>query len=206
MGGRGGGRGFKGGGGAGGNRGGTSQNQQYVRDKREEIKNFLGFYKRTDSVCIDLYQPEFFRRKPTWEEMAIFVSQQLCVTAVLKSSLKDIQLHPVKKHLFIKFKDTVSRDLVADKLKAGVDWPAFEAKVHGWAMDKPVIVVRLHGVSPESTKREIADVMAQYGEILDIDIGYISKKLLPGVTNGTWTIKMIWDENKSLPSFVFMKE
>ena len=95
MGGRGGGRGFKGGGGAGGNRGGTSQNQQYVRDKREEIKNFLGFYKRTDSVCIDLYQPEFFRRKPTWEEMAIFVSQQLCVTTILKSSLKDIQLHPV---------------------------------------------------------------------------------------------------------------
>ena len=95
---------------------------------------------------------------------------------------------------------------MADKLKAGVDWPAFEARVHGWAMDKPVIVVRLHGVSPESTKREIADVMAQYGEILDIDIGYISKKLLPGVTNGTWTIKMILDENKSLPSFVFMKE
>ena len=199
------GRGFKGGGG--GNREGPAQQQQQnVRDKREEIKNFLGFYKRTDSVCIDLYQPEFFRRKPTWEEMALFVSQQLCLSPHLRAALKDIQLHPVKKHLFLKFRDTMSRDQVASKLKSGVEWPAFEAKVHGWAMDKPVIVVRLHGVSPESTKQEIEDVMVQYGEVLDLDIGYISKKVLPGVTNGTWTVKMIMKEGKTLPSFVFMKE
>ena len=78
MGGRGGGgkRWSKGGG---DNRGGGSApNQQWqpsnARDKREEIKNFLGFYKRKDSVCIDLYQPEFYWKKPTWEEMALFVS------------------------------------------------------------------------------------------------------------------------------------
>ena len=208
----GGGRGFKGGGVGGGGGGGgfrgNNQNhqQQNIRDKREEIKNFLGFYKRTDSVCIDLYQPEFYRRRPSWEEMAVFVSQQLFLSATLKASLKDIQLHPVKKHLFIKFRDTLSRDMVATKLKTGVEWPAFEAKVHGWAMDKPVIVVRLHGVSPESTKQEIEAVMVQYGDVLDADIGYISKKLLPGVTNGTWTVKMILHEGKVLPSFVFMKE
>ena len=65
----GGGRGFKGGGGGsrGDGGGGVGRPQQNVRDKKEEIKNFLGFYKRTDSVCIDLYQPEFFRRKPTLE-------------------------------------------------------------------------------------------------------------------------------------------
>ena len=95
---KGGGRGFKGGGG--------NKSHQNVRDKREEIKNFLGFYKRTDSVCIDLYQPEFFRRKPTWEEMAVFVSQQLCLSPILRADLKDIQLHPVKKHLFLKFRNT----------------------------------------------------------------------------------------------------
>ena len=201
----GGGRGFRGGGGAVGG-GGASRPQQNVRDKKEEIKNFLGFYKRTDSVCIDLYQPEFFRRKPTWEEMALFVSQQLCLSAPLRAALKDIQLHPVKKHLFLKFRNASSRDQVAAKLKAGVDWPAFEAKVHGWAMDKPVIVVRLHGVSPESHKQDIEAVMSQYGEVLDVDIGFISKKLLPGVTNGTWTVKMILDEEKVLPSFVFMKD
>ena len=199
----GGGRGFKGGGGS---RAGPTQQQQNIRDKREEIKNFLGFYKRTDSVCIDLYQPEFFRRRPTWEEMAIFVSQQLCLSGPLRAALKDIQLHPVKKHLFLKFKDTGSRDQVASKLKSGVEWPAFEATVHGWAMDKPVIVVRIHGVSPESSKQDIQGVMNQYGEVLDVEIGYISKKLLPGVTNGTWTVKMILKEDKVLPSFVFMKE
>ena len=199
------GRGFKGCGGV-SRGGGLSQQQQNVRDKREEIKNFLGFYKRTDSVYIDLYQPEFYRRRPTWEEMAVFVSQQLCLTGTLRAALKDIQLHPVKKHLFLKFRDTVSRDTVATKLKNGVEWPAFEAEVHGWAMDKPVIVVRIHGVSPESSKQEIENVMSRYGEVLDAEIGYISKKLLPGVTNGTWTVKMILEEVKVLPSFVFMKE
>ena len=182
-------KGGKAGGGQGANNGPANHSQQWqhsnIRDKREEIKNFLGFYKRKDSVCIDLYQPEFYRKKPTWEEMAVFVSQQLCQTADLRAALKDIQLHPVKKHLFIKFRDTVNRDLVAVKLKSGVEWPAFEAKVHGWAMDKPVIVVRLHGVSPESFKRDIEAAMAQYGDVLDVDIGYISKKLLPGVTNYT---------------------
>ena len=43
----------------------------------------------------DLYQPEFNRKKPTWDDMAEFVSQQLCQTAELKAALKDIQLHPV---------------------------------------------------------------------------------------------------------------
>ena len=134
MGGRGGGgrggRGPRGGGGGGSNQQQWQQSSA-ARDKREEIKNFLGFYKRKDSVCIDLYQPEFFRKKPTWEEMAIFVSQQLCQTADLRASLKDVQLHPVKKHMFINFRDTTSRDLVAGKLKTGVEWPSFEAKVHG---------------------------------------------------------------------------
>ena len=113
----GGGRGFKGGGGS---RAGPTQQQQNIRHKREEIKNFLGFYKRTDSVCIDLYQPQFFRRRPSWEEMAILVSQQICLSGPLRAAIKDIQLHPVKKHLFLKFKDTGSRDQVASKLKSGV--------------------------------------------------------------------------------------
>ena len=210
MGGGGGGRRWKGGGVPVGHPSEAANNQQWqqtsVSDRREEIKNFLGFYKRKDSVCIDLYQPEFYRKKPSWEDMAVFVSQQLCQTAELKAALKDIQLHPVKKHLFIKFRNTICRDQVAAKLKTGVEWPAFEAKVHGWGMDKPVIVVRLHGVSPESNKNDIENVMSQYGDVLDIDIGYISKKLLPGVTNGTWTVKMVLLEGKVLPSFVFMKE
>ena len=98
--------------------------------KREEIKNFLGFYKRTDSICIDLYQPEFFRRKPSWEEMADFVSQQLCLTAPLRAAL-GYPASPCEKHLFIKFRNTSSRDQVAAQLNVGVEWPAFEAKVHG---------------------------------------------------------------------------
>ena len=120
MGGRGGGKRWgKGGSDSRGGGGNIPHNQHWqptnARDKREEIKNFLGFYKRKDSVCIDLYQPEFYRKKPTWEEMALFVSQQFCLSAESRASLQDIQLHPVKKHLFIKFRNTINRDLVAEK-------------------------------------------------------------------------------------------
>ena len=38
--------------------------------------------------------------------------------------------------------------------------------------------------------------MGQYGELLDIDIGYISRKVLPGVTIGTWTVKDDLDRRK----------
>ena len=43
-----------------------------------------------------------------------------------------------------------------------------------------MIIVRLHGFSPESHKKDIEAVMAQYGDVLDVDIGYSSKILLPG--------------------------
>ena len=40
---------------------------------REEIRKFLNFYKRRNSVCVDLYQPAFYNRKPNWEDLADFV-------------------------------------------------------------------------------------------------------------------------------------
>ena len=40
---------------------------------REEIRKFLNFYKRRNSVCVDLYQPAFYTKKPNWEDLAEFV-------------------------------------------------------------------------------------------------------------------------------------
>ena len=39
---------------------------------REEIRKFLNFYKRRNSLCVDLYQPAFYDRKPNWEDLADF--------------------------------------------------------------------------------------------------------------------------------------
>ena len=66
----------------------------------------------------------------------------LCPTTQLRADLEDVQLHPVKKHLLIKFKSVLSRDAVAEKLAGdGLEWPAFNTKVQGWVMDKPVMFV-----------------------------------------------------------------
>ena len=126
--------GAEGGGGGDGRGGGRNQRrvQNNVRETREDVKKFLTFYKRTKSICIDLYCPAFYKRKPYYDELADFVHDILCPTAKLRDDLLDVQLHPVKKNLFIKFKTVDSRDFVAEKLSGeGLEWPAFNTKSSG---------------------------------------------------------------------------
>ena len=47
--------------------------------------------------------------------------------------------------------------------------------------------------------------MGQYGEILDAQKGFISKKL-PGCTNGIWTVRLVMKAGVSLPPFLLMKD
>ena len=132
----------RGGGGRGsavGGKGGSARNMQ----GREEIRKFLNFYQRKNSVCVDLYQPAFYSKKPNWEDLADFVYSVLAVGStsapqMIRSAVKDVQLHPVKKLLFLKFNEQHVRDEVAARLQAGLVWPAFDTTVSGWAMDKPV--------------------------------------------------------------------
>ena len=88
---------------------------------REELRKFLNFYKRKNSVCVDLYQPAFFAKKPNWEDLAEFVYSVLSVGSnsgpgLIRAAVKDVQLHPVKKLLFLKFTDQQIRDKVATRL------------------------------------------------------------------------------------------
>ena len=101
---------------------------------------------------------------------------------VIRAAVLDIQLHPVKKLLFIKFSDKPVRDEVVGRLQAGLNWEAFDTVVTGWSMDKPMERVRVLGTSPETDEAEIRLVLGQYGEIVDAKKGLISKKL-PGCTN-----------------------
>ena len=135
---------------------------------REEIRKFLNFYKRKNSVCVDLYQPAFYAKKPNWEDMAEFVYSVLFVGStsapgLIRAAVKDVQLHPVKKLLFLKFTDQQIRDEVATRLQAGLVWPTFNTTVTGWAMDKPVERVRVLGVSPETDEAGVRSVMGRYG-------------------------------------------
>ena len=201
------GRGGGGGGGdAQGSRGGSSGDMK----GREEIRKFLNFYKRRNSICVDLYQPAFYTKKPNWEDLAEFVYSVLAVGGTsspqqIRTAVVDIQLHPVKKLLFLKFDDQSIRNEVATRLQTGLVWPAFATTVTGWGMDKPVERVRVLGVSPETDEVGVRSVLEVYGEILEARKGLISKKL-PGCTNGIWTVKLIMDKEKSLPPFLIMKE
>ena len=86
---------------------------------------------------------------------------------VIRAGVQDIQLHPVKKLLFIKFTEQQLRDEVAVRLQAGLAWPVFDTTVTGWSMDKPFERVRVLGTSPETDQAGIRKVLGQYGEILD---------------------------------------
>ena len=202
--------GVGGGGRAGGTRGGGGNRVKDVQN-REDIRKFLNFYKRKNSVCVDLYQPAFYTKKPNWEDLAEFVYSVLSVGSisapgVIRAAVKDVQLHPVKKLLFLKFSDQKIRDEVATRLQAGLVWPAFDTSVTGWAMDKPVERFRVLGASPETDESGIRIVLQKYGQVLEAKKGFISPKKLPGCSNGIWTVKMILEKDQSLPPFLIMKE
>ena len=190
--------------------GGRKRPDARERQGNEEIRKFLNFYKRRNSLCIDLYLPAFFKRKPTYDDLADLVYSVLSVGGVspphvIRPAVLDIQLHPVKKLLFIKFSDQLIRDEVVVRLQAGLHWAAFDTIVTGWSMDKPMERVRVLGTSPETNEAEIRQVLGQYGEIVDAQKGLISRKL-PGCTNGIWTVKMFLGEGMTLPPFLIMKD
>ena len=161
-------------------------------------------------MCVDLYLPAFFQRKPSYDDLAEFVYSVLSEGGtspphVIRSAVLDIQLHPVKKLLFIKFTDQLVRDEIVGRLQAGLNWTAFDTVVTGWSMDKPMERVRVLGTSPETDEAEIRSVLGQYGEIVEAQKGLISRRL-PGCTNGIWTVKMFLKEGKGLPPFLIMKD
>ena len=197
------------GGGGGYHAGGRRRPAARERQGNEEIRKFLNFYKRRNSLCVDLYLPAFFQKKPSYEDLAEFVYTVLSVGGtsppqVIRAAVKDIQLHPVKKLLFIKFSEQHLRDEVVTRLQRGLVWPAFDSTVTGWSMDKPMERIRVLGTSPETDEVEMRQILGQYGEILEAQKGLISQKL-PGCTNGIWTVKMFVFEGKSLPPVEWTK-
>ena len=54
---------------------------------------------------VEMYEPAFYRQKPTMDKIADFVYRDLCNTADLRKEVKDVQFHPVKILLFMKFSE-----------------------------------------------------------------------------------------------------
>ena len=68
-----------------------------------------------------------------------------------------------------------------------------------------VYITYSYGLRRRQGEAEIRLVLGQYGEILDAQKGFISKKL-PGCPNDIWTVRMILRAGMSLPPFLIIKD
>ena len=91
----------------------------------------------------------------------------------------------------------------------GLTWSDYKVKVRGYSLDAKVKFVRLLGVSPETGEDEIRKTFLDVGigEIIEIKKGLLDSNRLPGVTNGTWEIRVkIHDAEKVIPSYIHRRD
>ena len=152
------------------------------------VSKFMTFANRKNTVMIELYERAFYNRRPGWDSLANFIYHDLCPTDVLRQSVDDVQFHPVKMILFIKFKNEGARSQIVNRLQSpqGVPWTEYGVSVRGHKLDSNVKVIRLLGISPETTAEEIKNTFSQIGigEVIDSRKGLLDPKRMPGVTNG----------------------
>ena len=175
------------------------------------VAKFLTFFQRKSSLVIELYNAAFYRQKPLWDKIADFIYNDLCPTPEIRREIQDVQFHPVKMLIFVKFSEEKWRDKVVEKLQSqeGIVWKDYGVKIKGYSLDAEVKFFRLLGVSPETGEDEIKETFKNLGigEVVEIKKGMIDEKRLPGVTNGTWTLRVkITDHEKFIPSYIHRRD
>ena len=148
------------------------------------VAKFMTFFQRKCSLVIEMYEGAFYRQKPNWDRIAEFVYTDLCNTTDLRKGVQDVQFHPVKMLLFIKFSEEGWRDAVVDRLQSveGVTWGEYGVRVKGYSLDAQVKFIRLLGVSPETSEDEIKETFLEVGigEVIEIKKGWLDARRLPG--------------------------
>ena len=104
------------------------------------VSKFMTFLCRKNTFVFDLYEAAFYRSKPTFDVISEFIFKDLCINEDMKKSLVDVQLHPVKMLLFIKFNSEESRDIVNERVQSpqGVVWSHYSVRVKGYNLDAQV--------------------------------------------------------------------
>ena len=83
------------------------------------VAKFMPFFKRKSTIVVEMYESCFYKEKPKWDQIADFVYKDLCPTDDLRKAVKDVQLHPVKMLIFIRFSEDKYRDLVLLSVSLG---------------------------------------------------------------------------------------
>ena len=173
------------------------------------VSKFMTFMNRKNSVMIELYERAFYNKKPGWDNLANFVYHDLCPNDQLRKSVEDVQFHPVKMIVFIKFKSEEIRDQMVERLQTGVMWTEYGVSVRGHSLDADVRLIRVLGVSPETSAEDIRNTFNQVGvgEVVDLRKGMLDPRRMPGVTNGTWMVRVrILDADKNIPPYIIRRE
>ena len=179
--------------------------------KKAVVARFMTFFQRENSMVIEMYESAFFRSRPTMDKIADFVYADLCVSQDERESILDVQFHPVKMLLFVKFKTGGKREEVVNRLNSdvGIKWSAYGVRMKGYSLDAQVKFIRVLGVAPETSEEEIRACFREngLGEILDINKGFLDNRRLPGVTNGQWAIRLkVRDQDVVIPSYIYRKD
>ena len=159
-----------------------------MRAKQKAIvAKFMTFFQGKSTLVFEMYEHAFYSQKPNWDKIAEFIYSDLCKTQELRSAVKDVQFHPVKKLLFMKFSEERWRDAVMNRVQSpgGVKWSGYGVKVKGYSLDAQVKFIRVLGVSPETEEDEIRGTFQELGlgEVVEIKKGLLDDVRLPGVTN-----------------------
>lgn len=76
-------------------------------------------------------------------------------------------------------------------------------------LDANVKLIRVLGISPETTTEDIKETFSQVGigEVVNMRKGLFDPKRMPGVTNGTWLVRIkIIDPDKPIPPYIIRRE
>ena len=97
----------------------------------------MTFFQRKCTLVIEMYEASFYRQKPNWDRIADFIYNDLCKTSELRMAVQNVQFHPVKMLLFIRFSEEKFHEDIVAKLQSaeGVIWFDYRVKVKGYSLE-----------------------------------------------------------------------
>jgi hypothetical protein len=130
------------------------------------VAKFMTFFRRKNTLVIEMYEKSFYKQKPTWDKIADFVYNDVCQSPEMRKEIKDVQFHPVKMLLFVRFSEDRFRDEVLAKIQSteGLIWSEYRVRIKGYSLDAQVKFIRLLGVSPETGAEEVKRSFVEAGK------------------------------------------
>ena len=88
-------------------------------------------------------------------------------------------------------------------------WSEYGVHVRGHNLDSDVKLIRVLGISPETTAKDIKETFSQVGigDVVNLRKGSLDPKRMPGVTTGIWLVRVrILDPDKPIPPYIIRRE